>query len=107
MYLVCKKLLVPSGPDKIPSAMRFMPGNLIEFDGDEPIDLKLLERSGAIMLYDEHNPDHYRRRVALAGVTMKAAQEATAAGQQPENAGPVELDPVVGRVPRMRRRKEA
>ena len=69
-YLAIKALLVPNGPGKIPSATRFLPGQLIEFDGDEPIDLGALISCGAVLLYDEANKEHYDLRLKLAGDTM-------------------------------------
>ena len=75
-YLAMKALLVPNGPGKIPSASRFFPGQLIEFDGDEPIDLAALISCGAVLKYDEHNPEHYATRMRLAGETLEVVKKA-------------------------------
>ena len=47
-YLVIAKLLVPQAPGKKPSVQHFAPGQVIIFDGDEPVDVPALVRTKAI-----------------------------------------------------------
>lgn len=77
-YLAIKGLLIPNGPGKVPSVSRFFPGQLVEFDGDEPIDIPLLVKSGAVILYDESNREHYELRLKLAGNTIKEVEKRAA-----------------------------
>ena len=48
LYRVKQKLLIPQGPGKVPSTMRADENEIISFDGDEPIDVALLLKVGAI-----------------------------------------------------------
>tara|TARA_Y100000034_G_scaffold108333_1_gene138619 strand:+ start:321 stop:518 length:198 start_codon:yes stop_codon:yes gene_type:complete len=47
-YKVKAKLLIPQAEGKVPSSVKADIGDIIELDGDEPIDVPLLIRVGAI-----------------------------------------------------------
>jgi len=50
-YIARRKLLIPQGPGKTPSSMRFFKHDVFSFDGDEPVDIRALLRSQAIQPY--------------------------------------------------------
>ena len=52
-YLALHKLHMAQGPGTIPSSIRFHPGQRFTLDGDEPVDIDSLLRTGAVKLYEE------------------------------------------------------
>lgn len=50
-YIARRRLLIPQGPGKTPSALRVLVGDVFSFDGDEPIEIRSLLRSQAIQPY--------------------------------------------------------
>ena len=52
-YLALKKLLIPQGAGVKPSSIRFAPGQRFALDGDEPIDVEDMLRTGAIKIYED------------------------------------------------------
>ena len=50
-YIALKRLLIPSGPGRIPSAVRMVPGDVFSFDGDEPVEIEQMLKLGAIAAY--------------------------------------------------------
>jgi len=50
-YIARRKLLIPQGPGKVPSSMRFFQHDVFSFDGDEPVDIRGLLRNQAIQPY--------------------------------------------------------
>ena len=61
-YIARRRLLIPQGPDRTPSALRVLAGDVFSFDGNEPIDIRGLLRSQAIQPYTkvlEDLPEKY------------------------------------------------
>ena len=56
-YIARRRLLIPQGPGKVPSALRVLTGDVFSFDGDEPIDIRSLLRSQAIQPYTKSLDD--------------------------------------------------
>ena len=52
-YLALHKLHMEQGPGVTPSSIRFYPGQRFTLDGDEPVDIESLLRTGAVKLYEE------------------------------------------------------
>ena len=52
-YLALHKLLMAQGPGTIPSSIRFHPGQRFTLNGDEPVDIESLLRTGAVKFYEE------------------------------------------------------
>ena len=52
-YLALHKLLMVQGPGTKPSSSRFYPGQRFTLDGDEPVDIESLLRTGAVKIYEE------------------------------------------------------
>ena len=52
-YLALHKLLMAQGPGTTPSSIRFYPGQRFTLDGDEPVDIESLLRTGAVKIYEE------------------------------------------------------
>ena len=52
-YLALRKVHMAQGPGTIPSSIRFHPGQRFTLDGDEPVDIESLLRTGAVKLYEE------------------------------------------------------
>ena len=52
-YLALHKLHMAQGPGVTPSSIRFYPGQRFTLDGDEPVDIESLLRTGAVKLYEE------------------------------------------------------
>ena len=52
-YLARHKLLMVQGPGVKPSSIRFFPGQRFTLDGDEPVDIESLLRTGAVKIYEE------------------------------------------------------
>ena len=51
-YLALHKLHMVQGPGTKPSSIRFYPGQRFTLDGDEPVDIESLLRTGAVKLYE-------------------------------------------------------
>lgn len=51
-YIALKKLKIPQGPGVKPSMHRVFKDDVFSFDGDEPIDIRVLLRQKAIAPYD-------------------------------------------------------
>jgi len=51
-YLALRKLHIANGPGVIPSSLRIYPGQRFQLDGDEPLDVESLFRTGAIKIYE-------------------------------------------------------
>ena len=52
-YLALRKLHIAQGPGITPSTIRFHPGQRFALDGDEPVDVESLFRTGAIKVYED------------------------------------------------------
>jgi hypothetical protein len=52
-YLAMRKLHIANGPGVIPSSIRIYPGQRFQLDGDEPLDVESLLRTGAIKVYED------------------------------------------------------
>jgi hypothetical protein len=52
-YLALHKLHMVQGPGTTPSSIRFYPGQRFTLDGDEPVDIESLLRTGAVKIYEE------------------------------------------------------
>tara|TARA_R110000787_G_scaffold117069_1_gene227609 strand:+ start:138 stop:413 length:276 start_codon:yes stop_codon:yes gene_type:complete len=52
-YLALHKLHMVQGPGVTPSSIRFHPGQRFTLDGDEPVDIGSLLRTGAVKIYEE------------------------------------------------------
>ena len=52
-YLALHKLHMAQGPGVTPSSIRFYPGQRFTLDGDEPVDIESLLRTGAVKLYEK------------------------------------------------------
>ncbi len=50
-YRALRRLLIPNGPGVIPSSTRIAVGEVFSFDGDEPVDVRLLLRCHVIEPY--------------------------------------------------------
>lgn len=50
-YIAKRRLLIPNGPNKVPSSTRVEVGERFVLDGDEPIDIAALLRQGAVTVY--------------------------------------------------------
>ena len=64
-YLACHKLHMAQGPGVTPSSIRFYPGQRFTLDGDEPVDVESLLRTGAVKIYEES--DEAWAQAQLAG----------------------------------------
>ena len=56
-YLALRKLHIANGPGVIPSSLRIFPGQRFQLDGDEPIDLESLLRTGAVKIYEDSDEE--------------------------------------------------
>ena len=63
-YLALHKLHFVQGPGVKPSSIRFHPGQRFILDGDEPIDIESLLRTGAVKLYEESDEAWAQERLA-------------------------------------------
>ena len=52
-YLALRKLHMVQGPNTVPSSIRFHPGQRFTLDGDEPVDIESLLRTGSVKIYEE------------------------------------------------------
>ena len=52
-YLALRPLLMAQGPGVKPSSIRFRRGQRFALDGDEPVDVESLLRTGSIKVYEE------------------------------------------------------
>jgi hypothetical protein len=66
-YLALRKLLIPQGPGVKPSSIRFVPGQRFALDGDEPIDIDSMIRTGAIKVYEDSDAEWATFQLAHAG----------------------------------------
>jgi len=56
-YLALRPLLMAQGPGVIPSSIRFRPGQRFALDGDEPVDIESLLRTGSVKIYEESDAE--------------------------------------------------
>ena len=63
-YLALHKLHFVQGPGVKPSSIRFHPGQRFALDGDEPIDIESLIRTGAVKVYEDSDAAWARERLA-------------------------------------------
>ena len=63
-YLALHKLLMVQGPGAKPSSIRFFPGQRFVLDGDEPVDIDALIRTGAVKIYEETDEAWAQARLA-------------------------------------------
>ena len=63
-YLALHKLLMAQGPGAKPSSVRFFPGQRFALDGDEPVDIESLIRTGAVKIYEESDEEWAQARLA-------------------------------------------
>ena len=63
-YLALHKLLMAQGPGVKPSSIRFFPGQRFTLDGDEPVDIESLLRTGAVKVYEDSDEEWAQARLA-------------------------------------------
>ena len=63
-YLAIHKLHIVQGPGIKPSSIRFYPGQRFQLDGDEPVDVESLLRTGAIKIYEAADEEWAQARLA-------------------------------------------
>ena len=63
-YLALHKLHMVQGPGTTPSSIRFYPGQRFTLDGDEPVDIESLLRTGAVKLYEDSDAEWAQARLA-------------------------------------------
>ncbi len=63
-YLALHKLHMVQGPGTKPSSIRFYPGQRFTLDGDEPVDIDSLLRTGAVKLYEESDEEWAQAQLA-------------------------------------------
>ena len=63
-YLALHKLHIVQGPGTKPSSIRFYPGQRFTLDGDEPVDIDSLLRTGAVKLYEESDEEWAQAQLA-------------------------------------------
>ena len=63
-YLALRKLLMVQGPGAKPSSIRFFPGQRFALDGDEPVDIEALLRTGAVKIYEESDEEWAQAQLA-------------------------------------------
>lgn len=51
-YVALHNLLLPNSPGAKPSSLRITQGQRFQLDGDEPVDVEALLRTGAIKVYN-------------------------------------------------------
>jgi|TARA_R110002020_G_scaffold21850_9_gene74084 hypothetical protein len=63
-YLAIHKLHMAQGPGTTPSSIRFHPGQRFTLDGDEPVDIESLLRTGAVKIYEESDAEWAQAQLA-------------------------------------------
>ena len=63
--LAIHKLHIVQGPGIKPSSIRFYPGQRFQLDGDEPVDVESLLRTGAIKIYEAADEEWAQARLAV------------------------------------------
>ena len=63
-YLALRKLHMVQGPGTTPSSIRFFPGQRFTLDGDEPVDIESLLRTGAVKIYEESDAEWAQAQLA-------------------------------------------
>jgi len=67
-YLALRSLHLPQGPGVKPSSIRFKAGQRFCLDGDEPVDVDSLLRTGAIKLYADSDAEWSQEKLAEAAI---------------------------------------
>ena len=65
-YLALRKLHIAQGPGVTPSSIRFHPGQRFALDGDAPVDVDALLRTGAIKIYEDSDSEWAEAQLAEA-----------------------------------------